>query len=110
MAVATKVSHQGAIQAALAKHGKDGDKFGSMAELCRSIGITQYPAQVAVREHFRKNGLGVGRGKRYTDITPSKVASVVNSTAKAEKAAAPAKKAATARKAAKASTVKPAAA
>ena len=93
MSATKQVSHQAAIQAALVKHGKDGDKFGSMAELCRSIGITEYAAQVAVREHFRKAGLGVGRGKRYAGVTPTQVAKVVNNTAKTVKKAAPAKKA-----------------
>lgn len=109
MSIVGKGSHAASIEKALTECKKRGEKYSSMAEMCRAIGIIEYTAQVAVRQHFRKAGLGVGRGNRYSGVTPAKVASVVTANAKQAKATAPAKKAADV-KAAKATTVKPPAA
>src|SRR4051812_6329928 len=61
------------IARALADHESAPGKFGSAAELCRAHNINDKATQRQVRQILRDAGQGVGRGRRYADITHSKV-------------------------------------
>lgn len=76
---ASKSKSQGAlhpnpkIARALADHDSAPGKFSSAAELCRAHNINDKATQRQVRQILRDAGQGVGRGRRYADITHSKV-------------------------------------
>lgn len=73
------------IAKALAEHARNGDKYDSAAALARAVGINDMPTQRALRQVMRDAGLGVGRGKRYINITAPKVVKAAQANAKRAK-------------------------
>jgi hypothetical protein len=73
------------IAKALAENARNGDKYASAAALARAVGITDMPTQRALRQVLRDAGMGVGRGRRYADITAPKVVKAAQSNAKRAK-------------------------